>query len=638
MKTQSDLDINGKLEYAENYLISLDSYSEDETKEIKRKFAIVKSEIKRRWLAVKSRIELFEKNNEHWLNGAFDIPKKHLNAGRPEKSFEDASERSKRRKTEELRKSDSPNKIIYAAQMELRATGQRHASNILKEISENQDRAHEYVKAVKCPKTIQPQICPEEALKMFVKANLTATQYEIIRETTGNLPCYSVLQKHKKACYPPQESLHVTEDCAEVELQAVIDHTAERLLKHLEEVLNTLKDDERKTLNMICKWGCDGSQQAQYKQKFESDDASDSHIFLSSFVPLRITYGNNKILWQNPTPSSSHYCRPIRVRFVKETADVTNDEIQYIENAANNLKPTTVTLGSRDYEMKCNMLLTMVDGKVCNAATGTKSTLRCYICGATSKEFNDISVSRPVKKETLRFGLSILHARIRLFETLLHIAYKIPVKDLPAKSDSDKLLIQENKERIQDEFKRKLGLRVDFPKSGFGNSNDGNTSRRFFDDPELAAEITGIDATLIKRFKIILECISSGFKIHKERFDIYARDTAELYIKLYNRHPMTPTLHKILIHGSEVVENALLPIGQLSEEAAEARNKHFRQYRQNFARKFSRIDCNTDVIQRLLLTSDPLISADRKIVKKNKKPFMPETLELLICEDENDST
>lgn len=635
MKTQKDLDINGKLEYAENYLISLDLYSEDDIKEIKSKFAIVKSEFKRRWLPVKSRIELFEKNNDKWLNGVFDMPEKHSKVGRPRKSFEDASERSKRRKTEELRLSGSPDKIIYAAQMELRAKGQRNASNILKEISENQDRAHEYVKAVKSPNTAQSQKSPEEALKMFVKANLTVSQYEIIRETTGNLPCYSVLQKYKNICYPPRESIHVSEDCAEVKLQAVIDHTAERLLKYLEEVLSTLKDNECNTLNMICKWGCDGSQQAQYKQKFESDSGSDAHIFITSFVPLRITYGTDKILWQNPTPSSSYYCRPIRIRFIKETTDVTNEEIKYIENAANNLRPTSVTLGSRDYEMKCNMLLTMVDGKVCNAATGTKSTMRCYICDATSKDFNDISVSRPVKKENLRFGLSILHARIRLFESLLHIAYKLPVQNLPAKSESDKLLIKQNKERIQNEFKTKLGLKVDYPKAGFGNSNDGNTSRRFFEDPELAAEITKIDVTLIKRFKIILECISSGFKINKERFDAYAKETAELYIKLYKRHPMTPTLHKILIHGSEVVEHALLPIGLLSEEAAEARNKHFREYRQNFARKFSRIDCNTDVIHRLLLTSDPLISADRKIVKKNKKPFMPETLELLICEDEN---
>ena len=55
---------------------------------------------------------------------------------------------------------------------------------------------------------------------------------------------------------------------------------------------------------------------------------------------------------------------------------------------------------------------------------------------------------------------------------------------------------------------------------------------------------------------------------------------------------MTPTLHKVLVHGPDIVENALLPIGQLSEEAAEARNKHFREYRLSYARKFSRKDCN----------------------------------------------
>lgn len=52
-------------------------------------------------------------------------------------------------------------------------------------------------------------------------------------------------------------------------------------------------------------------------------------------------------------------------------------------------------------------------------------------------------------------------------------------------------------------------------------------------------------------------------------------DTAKLYVQLYPWYPMTPTVHKILIHGATVIENALLPIGQLSEEAAEARNKHF---------------------------------------------------------------
>lgn len=68
-----------------------------------------------------------------------------------------------------------------------------------------------------------------------------------------------------------------------------------------------------------------------------------------------------------------------------------------------------------------------------------------------------------------------------------------------------------------------------------------------------------------------------------------------MYVKLYPWYPMSPTVHKILMHGPLVIQNAILPIGQLSEEAAKARNKHFRVYRQGYLRKCSREACNTDV-------------------------------------------
>ena len=70
----------------------------------------------------------------------------------------------------------------------------------------------------------------------------------------------------------------------------------------------------------------------------------------------------------------------------------------------------------------------------------------------------------------------------------------------------------------------------------------------------------------------------------------------------------------------------MLPIGQLSEEAAEARNKHFCLYRQNFARKFSREACNRDILNQLLLTSDPLITSSQPKIQKKTKPFSPEAL------------
>jgi len=94
----------------------------------------------------------------------------------------------------------------------------------------------------------------------------------------------------------------------------------------LEEVIENLTEDEKHNLELISKWGCDGSQQSQSKQLFESNEHSDANIFQSSLVPLRSICNidnKKKVVWQNPVPSSTRFCRPIRIRFLHETVDIT---------------------------------------------------------------------------------------------------------------------------------------------------------------------------------------------------------------------------------------------------------------------------------------------------------------------------
>jgi hypothetical protein len=67
-------------------------------------------------------------------------------------------------------------------------------------------------------------------------------------------------------------------------------------------------------------------------------------------------------------------------------------------------------------------------------------------------------------------------------------------------------------------------------------------------------------------------------------------DTAKLYIEHYNWYYMPASVHKILLHDADVIKHCLLPIGQLSEEASEARNKQYKSFREHFTRKTSRID------------------------------------------------
>ena len=51
---------------------------------------------------------------------------------------------------------------------------------------------------------------------------------------------------------------------------------------------------------------------------------------------------------------------------------------------------------------------------------------------------------------------------------------------------------------------------------------------------------------------------------------------------------MPSSVHKILNHGADIIQYAALPIGMLSKEALESRNKDFRNIREYHTRKMSR--------------------------------------------------
>ena len=104
-------------------------------------------------------------------------------------------------------------------------------------------------------------------LAIYVDADLSRAQYDIIRTSDKKLfPCYKRIQAAKRDCYPVEEAFRVTATCAEVLLKHLLDHTATRLFTYLNEVVANLDKSERAPFELISKWGCDGSQQMQYKQ------------------------------------------------------------------------------------------------------------------------------------------------------------------------------------------------------------------------------------------------------------------------------------------------------------------------------------------------------------------------------------
>lgn len=597
--------------------------------------------VSKRKAKIRKDTDTFVLKSRSWLNKDFTIPDSILclvrdsgsnrdnsssSTGRPTISFDNSSDRTKRRKVAKLLSSHSLPEIVSATCTGVRNEGKRKLANHIAQ----------HVASGHIPKLVSPVIrtyTDDEALSFFVEGKFSKFQYKMMRiqskERGADLyPNYHRILEAKKRCYP--KNMNITDKCAEVPLQSLLDHTTTRILEISQPIL-TAVDNSLENVELIVKWGFDGtSEQSQYKQRAEFNDTD---LFVTWLVPLQLQTiskeGHLIILWKNPRPSSVRFCRPIRLQFLKETKEAIKIEREYIETQISQLTLLTVTNPIK-ITVKYRLTLTMADGKVWSALTDTSGQV-CYICKATPKQMNklDLVCDRSLDKTTLAFGISPLHCWIRCFECLLHISYRIDIKKWRVISKTDKEKVKSRKEIIQSKFRTQMGLIVDIPKQGSGTTNDGNTARRFFENPGVVSMITNIDENLIKKFGIILKTISCGFSINEQKFSIYCHKTAKLYVQFYNWYPMPASVHKLLVHGAAIVSTAILPIGLLSEEAQEARNKDVKYIREHNTRKCSRIATNEDLFGRLLISSDPLITSLRREPPRKTSTISREVIELL---------
>lgn len=159
-------------------------------------------------------------------------------------------------------------------------------------------------------------------------------------------------------------------------------------------------------------------------------------------------------------------------------------------------------------------------------------------------------------------------------------------------------------------FNNNSGRNVHKPKSnGSGSTNDGNTARRAFSNPELFASITNVNIEFLKHLQVILIAISCNFELSVENLKSFCYRTAEIYFQYYEWYPMSATLHKILAHSSQIVQASIVPLGCAGESASEARNKFYKKDRIEHARKDSREHNISDVFNRAMDSSDPFLSS-----------------------------
>lgn len=621
-----------------NKLSNICDYLRDSGNRFERKkvLNIIKN-LERRWNLCRRDQEKFKSKNQTWLHSvavlSVEKTSESKGKGRPSKNFQDCGTRAKQKKIKKILTSTSGDELLFATQMSLRKQGRRVAANIIEDVvkassSSTMEKYKGVYKNVETPKVVP--MTPEEALGLIINTKSSKRLYLQYRESAkkcnANIyPSWHKILKAKLSCYPDPRALKISPTEVEVRLQDLLYLTAMRICQMQEEVLRSVSSNK---LVLFCKWGIDGSSgQSNYRQiiKKGSDDSS---VIIISLVPLQLqdAQDRRKILWKNPVPSSTRFCRAIKFIFAKETPELTVKETK-------NIQEQLTKIDNFIFEQKTisfQMCLTMIDGKVCNTLTSTKSSQTCYICHATPKQMNVLNFDEKIiNKESFSFGLSTLHAWIRLFECCLHIGYRIEIKVYQAKGDN-KEKVKIRKHQIVDAFKKELGILVDQPKPGYGSTNTGNTARTFFRNFQKSSQITGVSEELIRRFYVILQAISSGFEIDIAKFQQYTMDTAKLYVSLYPWYFMPPSVHKILIHGADISANAILPIGQLGEEAQEAKNKDFKFIREHGTRKHSAESTNQDLFNYFLLSSDPYISTLSLKQKNNSKlKFDKEALNLM---------
>lgn len=334
------------------------------------------------------------------------------------KPFEELGSKQKRRRVEEIKKSLSPQEIIASATKSLKSSGNEDISKILNHLISHPEDLVKVKDSLSKSKAKDSMYSPDKALALAVSLKLTKWQYINLRESASEqgselYPSYYKLKQAKLNCYPKESDMTITEDGASVKLQALLDLTVSRLLEAI-----GLDNKSKTELELISKWGFDGaSGQSNYKQKSHMD-FDESSVFMASLVPLRLQKHDGTIVWENDRPSSTFYCRPLMFQFTKESQSTVESIKNRITNEIGVLRSSKI----EEIEVKHELHLTMIDGKITSYLSGTSSAV-CDICKAKPTEMNNLALldSKQCSEDVYQYGFSSLHAWIRCMECLLHI-------------------------------------------------------------------------------------------------------------------------------------------------------------------------------------------------------------------------
>ena len=243
-------------------------------------------ETEHKWLSSPflSNYVLDENNNVR----TFEVP------GRPEKTQEESSDRTKRRKISDLAEIANTELFVKAASSRASLSpGRSDLAEILELSTKEPARGKEKIQS-SCSTPVR--LSNEEALSLKVNCDLSDQQWQMIRNaaksnTADIFPSLKELRSKKAECLP--KDLVVTETTAKCSLQSMVDHTVSRILDMNMEELKREDSDELSGV-FYFKSGFDGaSSQSVYNQKFEEIDQEtaiqhEETLFQTSISPLQL--------------------------------------------------------------------------------------------------------------------------------------------------------------------------------------------------------------------------------------------------------------------------------------------------------------------------------------------------------------
>lgn len=185
--------------------------------------------------------------------------------------------------------------------------------------------------------------------------------------------------------------------------------------------------------------------------------------------------------------------------------------------------------------------------------------------------------------------------------------------------------MNERKRVIQERVFKEFSVHVDQVLQGTGTTNTGNVARRCLQDPNKFARCLEINEDIVEKVAFILLAFKQKTMVDQDILKALGESTCKKIYLVYPWVSISPTLHKLLIHGTTIQSRFKLPLGFYAEDAGESCHKLYRANATHHARQTSRKNRLKDIYNYAIYYSDPAISNIyvQKRAKFHHTPALP---------------